>query len=82
LHLRLQNELAFRLSREALRIIGRNLPEHERRQRFDELYRAFKEEVLRYDEEKKLMEARLRGVPPVRHAVPCGDIDQTNSNGV
>jgi hypothetical protein len=61
MHQRLANEFVIRLARRALAIIAPCLREEEWRDAFDEFHDAFKEEVLRYEEERERMEARLRG---------------------
>jgi hypothetical protein len=68
MHQRLANEFVLRLARRALAIIGPCLREEEWRDAFDEFHAAFKEELLRYEQERERMAARLRGyaapVPP------------------
>lgn len=70
MHLRLRSELNFRLARRAFFILGRTFPQDVDRAVFDELYRAFQEELIRYEAEAERLEARLRGVPPPTRAIP------------
>lgn len=61
MHQRLANELVLRLARRALSIIAPCLREEEHRDAFSEFHDAFKEELLRYEDERERMLARLRG---------------------
>jgi hypothetical protein len=61
MHVRLRNELVFRLTQRALAICGRRPPSHFERGAFDECYRAFQEELDRYEADLERMESRLRG---------------------
>lgn len=61
MHLRLRNELVFRLTRRALSILGGRPPQQFERGAFDECYRAFQEELSRYDAELEHMNSRLKG---------------------
>jgi hypothetical protein len=63
MHQRLANEFVIRLARRALAIIAPCLREEEWRDAFDEFHAAFREELLRYEEERDRMRARLRGRP-------------------
>jgi hypothetical protein len=64
MHQRLANEFLFRLARRALAIIAPCLREEEQRDAFSEFHMAFKEELLRYEEEKDRMQSRLNGNRP------------------
>ena len=61
MHQRLANEFVIRLARRVLAIIAPCLREEEWRDAFDEFHEAFKEEPLRYEEERERMASRLRG---------------------
>lgn len=61
MHQRLRNELVFRLARRALSILGCRLPQQLERGTFDECYRAFQEELGRYEAELEQMNSRLQG---------------------
>jgi hypothetical protein len=65
MHQRLANEFLLRLARRALAIIAPCLREEEQRDAFAEFHTAFKEELLRYEEEKDRMQSRLKGSRPV-----------------
>jgi hypothetical protein len=65
MHQRLANEFLLRLARRALAIIAPCLREEEQRDAFEEFHMAFKEELLRYEEEKDRLQARLRARRPV-----------------
>jgi hypothetical protein len=70
MHQRLANEFLLRLSRRALAIIAPCLREEEQRDAFSEFHEAFKEELLRYEQDRERMQARLNGRPA---AVPAPD---------
>lgn len=61
MHERLANEFVFRLARRAAAIVARCLRDDEKRVAFDRFHRAFREELCRYEEERELMENRLKG---------------------
>jgi hypothetical protein len=79
MHQRLANEFVFRLARRALAIIAPCLREEEWRDAFDEFHAAFKEELLRYEEERDRMRARLRGRPGA--AEPTSESDASQPTG-
>jgi hypothetical protein len=59
MHQRLANEFLLRLARRALAIIAPCLREEEQRDALAEFHAAFKEELLRYENERKWLQARL-----------------------
>ena len=63
MHQRLANEFLLRLSRRALAIIAPCLRGEEQRDAFSEFHAAFKEELLRYEQDRERMQARLNGRP-------------------
>jgi hypothetical protein len=63
MHQRLANEFLLCLSRRALAIIAPCLPEEDKRGAFSEFHAAFKEELLRYEQDRERMQARLRARP-------------------
>jgi hypothetical protein len=63
MHQRLANEFLLRLSRRALAIIAPCLREEQQRDAFSEFHAAFKEELLRYEQDRERMQARLNGRP-------------------
>jgi hypothetical protein len=68
MHQRLANEFLLQLARRALAIIAPCLREEERRDAFAEFLAAFKEELLRYENERERVQARLTGAGGRRHA--------------
>jgi hypothetical protein len=79
MHQRLANEFVIRLARRALAIISPCLREEEWRDAFDEFHAAFKEELLRYEQERERMGARLRGCAAPAQPTKEGNHDQSSS---
>jgi hypothetical protein len=79
MHQRLANEFVIRLARRALSIIAPCLREEEWRDAFDEFHAAFREELLRYEEERDRMRARLRGRPGTAEPTNESDAGQPAS---
>ncbi len=78
MHQRLANEFVIRLARRALSIIAPCLREEEWRDAFDEFHEAFKEELLRYEEERERMAARLRGCAAPAQPTKEGNAGQSS----
>jgi hypothetical protein len=68
MHQRLANEFLMQLARRALAIIAPCLRKEEQRDAFAEFHAAFKEELLRYENEREQLQARLAGVGGRRRA--------------
>jgi hypothetical protein len=79
MHQRLANEFVIRLARRALAIIAPCLREEEWRDAFDEFHAAFREELLRYEEERERMAARLRGCAAPARPTDESDAGQSGS---
>ena len=62
-HERLANEFVLRLAQRALWIIAPALREEEHQDAFEEFARAFHEELVQYEQDRKRMIARLKGRP-------------------
>jgi hypothetical protein len=69
MHQRLANEFLLRLARRAPAIIAPCLREEEQRDAFSEFHAAFKQELLRYEEDRERMQARLKARPSAVRAL-------------
>lgn len=80
-HQRLANEFLMALSMRALGIIAPALREEEQREAFDEFHSAFKEELLRYEQARERMRARLAGRSEASVRWADDEITQTPATG-